>query len=176
MGSTRVLLAIIGVAAAVLQLLLAPAITFGDATPSFISVAVVSVIVLFPDERHYVFAFVMGIVADLLAQSPVGATAFCFLACMFLLPMAFEAVGNDNLIMSIVLMFASLLAIEFAFCIFLAASGILGFLDGIVHVAFPGAVYDTILAVLVYVVCFRFTHGRHEHSKSNITMSNVRFH
>ena len=170
------MLAIIGTVAAVLQLLLAPALTFGDATPGFITVAVVAVIVFFPDDRHYVFAFVMGIISDLIVQAPVGASAFCFLACMFLLPMAIEAVGNDNLIMAILLMFASLIAIEVVFCVFLAASGILGFADGIVHVALPCSVYNAILAVIVYVVCFRFIGGRSDRGNSGVTMSNIRFH
>jgi cell shape-determining protein MreD len=68
MGTDRVKLAIIGTVAALLQLLIAPALTFGDATPGFIAVAVVSVIVFFPDERHYVFAFVMGVIADLIER------------------------------------------------------------------------------------------------------------
>ena len=170
------MLAIIGTVAAVLQLLLTPVLTFGDATPGFIAVAVVMTIVMFPDEPHYVFAFVMGIIADLLAQSPVGASAFCFLACMFLLPKAVEVLGNDNFIMTIVMIFAAMIAMELVLCVFLAASGIIGFLDGIVHVAFPCAVYNTILAVLVYLVCFRFTRGHTQRGNSGVTMSNIRFH
>lgn len=174
--SDRVLLAIIGTVAAVLQLLLTPALTFGDATPGFFAIALVVVIVMFPDEHHYVFAFVMGILADLFAQSPVGATAFCFLVCMFLLPKAVEVLGNDNMLMAVLMMFAALLAIEVVLCVFLAASGILGFLDGIVHVALPCAVYDTIIATIVYLVCFRFARGRTQHARSGVTMSNIRFH
>ena len=170
------MLAIIGTVAAVLQLLLTPALTFGDATPGFIMVAVVAIIVLFPDEPHYVFAFVMGIVSDLLLQSPVGATAFCFLGCMFLLPKAVEVLGNDNFIMTIVMIFAAMIAMELVLCVFIAISGIIGFVDGIVHLALPCAVYDADLAVLVYLVCFRFTNGRTQRGNTGVTMSNIRFH
>lgn len=174
MGADRVLLAIVGVVAAVLQLLFAPALTFGDATPSFIVVAVVSVIILFPEERHYVFAFVMGIVADLLSQAPVGSTAFCLLGCAFLLPIAVEAVGNDNLLMSFLMIFVGVLGIELMFCVFLSVSGILGFVDGVVHVALPCTVYDAILGLIVYLLAFNATRGRHD--RSGVTMSNIRFH
>lgn len=174
MGADKMLLSIVGVVAALLQLLLAPALTFGDATPGFIIAAVVCIIVLFPDERHYIFAFTMGIVADLLGGSPVGATAFCLLGCAFLLPMAVEALGNDNLFMAFLLIFAGTLAIELAFCVFLAVAGMLGFLDAIVHVAFPCAVYDTVLAFVAYLVSFRFAQGRANHG-GGVTMSNVRF-
>lgn len=173
MGANRKILAIVGAVAALLQLLLAPALTFGDATPGFIVVAVVSIIVLFPDERHFVFAFIMGVIADLIMQSPVGSMAFCLLVCTFLLPMAIEAVGNDNLLMTTLLVIAGLLLVEVAFCMFLAASGILGFMDGFVHVALPCTVYNTILTIVVYVVCFRFVQGRPKHS--GVTMSNLRF-
>lgn len=174
MGADRILLVIVGVVAALLQLLLAPALTFGDATPGFIVVAVVSIIILFPDERHYVFAFVMGIVSDLITQAPVGATSFCLLGCTFLLPMAVEAVGNDNLLMSFLLIFAGTLGVELVFCVFLSISGILGFIDGIVHVALPCGVYDSILGLIVYVLAFHVARGRSD--RSGVTMSNVRFH
>ena len=174
MGADRVFLIIMGVVAAVLQLLLAPALTFGDATPGFIIVSTVCVILLFPDERHYVFAFVMGLVADLLGQSPVGATAFCLLLCAYVLPMAAETVGTDNIFMALLLIFAGMLVIEIAFCIFLAASGILGFVDGLVHVVFPCAIYNTALAFLVFFIMSRLV-GKRSSGGSNMTMSNLRF-
>lgn len=173
MGSERVMLSIIGVVAALAQLLFAPALTFGDATPSFFVVAVVVVAVLFPDDRHYVFAFVMGLFADLFAQAPIGATSACLLICTFLLPMAVETVGNENLLMSFLLILVGMLGIGLVFCLFLSVSGILGFVDGIVHVALPCAAYNTVLAFIVYLVFFRSVRGRSEHS--GITMSNIRF-
>ena len=175
MGADRVLLAIIGTVAALLQLLLAPALTFGDATPGFIIVAVVGVAILFPDERHYVFAFVMGILADLFSQGPVGAMAFCLVACMFLLPIAVETVGNDNFLMALLLILVAMFAIQAVFCVFLALSGIIGFIDGIVHVALPCAIYDTVLALILYLLLFRFTRGRADRGGGGVTMSNIRF-
>ena len=173
MGTDRVLLTIVGVVAALLQLLLSPALTFGDATPGFIVVAVIAVIILFPDERHYGFAFVMGLVSDLITQAPVGATSFCLLGCTFLLPMAVEAVGNDNLLMSFLLILVGAFGVELAFCIFLSLSGILGFVDGIAHVAVPCGVYNAILGFIVYILAFNLARGRGD--RSGVTMSNVRF-
>jgi rod shape-determining protein MreD len=173
MSADRVLLVIVGVVAALLQLLLSPALTFGDATPGFIVVAVVSIIILFPDERHYVFAFVMGLVADLIGQSPVGATSFCLLGCSFLLPMAVEAVGNDNLLMSFLLIFAGTVGVELVFCVFLSLAGILGFIDGIAHVALPCGIYNAILGFIVYILAFNIARSRGD--RSGVTMSNVRF-
>ena len=174
MGADRVFLIIMGVVAAVLQLLLAPALTFGDATPGFIIVATICVMMLFPDERHYVFAFVMGLVADLLGQSPVGATSFCLLLCAFVLPLAIETIGTDNIIMALAIILAGMFIIEIAFCVFLAVSGILGFVDGLVHVAFPCAPYNTVIAFIVFFVMSRFT-GKRGFGGGGMTMSNLRF-
>lgn len=174
MTADRMVLAITGVAATLLQLLLSPALTFGDATPSFIIVAVVSVIVLFSDDRHYLFAFIMGIIADLVSQAPVGATSFSLLVCAFLLPIVIEAIGNDNLLMTALVMLAGMALVLAVFCVFLAVSGVLGLVDGVVHVLLPCVVYDTLLAILVYIVCFRLFQGRQK--RSGVTMSNVRFH
>ena len=175
MGADRASLAIIGTVAALLQLLLSPALTFGDATPSFIVVAVVGVIILFPDERHYVFAFVMGMIADLFSQAPVGSMAFCLVACTFLLPMAVETVGNDNFIMSLLLILVGMFAIQIVFCLFLTVSGIVGFVDGLAQVELPCVLYNTVLALIMYVIAFRFTRGRADRG-SGVTMSNIRFH
>ncbi|MBE6471504.1 MAG: rod shape-determining protein MreD [Coriobacteriaceae bacterium] len=175
MSADRTMLAIVGVVAAILQLLLAPALTFGDAMPSFIVVAAFAVMVLFPDERHYVFAFVMGIVADLVGQSPVGSTAFCLLVCSFALPMIVEAVGNENPFMAALLIFAGILVMQVLFCIFLAVFGILGFIDGLAHVAIPCAIYDAVITFIVYLVGFRFGGGRSSGGSSGMTMQNIRF-
>lgn len=166
------MLVVIGAVATVLQLLLSPALTFGDAAPGFVVAAAVAVVALLPDERHYVFAFVMGLIADLLAQAPLGATSFSLLVCAFALSMLVEAVGNDNLFMTFVVLFAGTLLVEALFSVFLAAFGILGFGAALVHVAFPCALYDAILAILFFAAFSRFTRTR---VNGAVPMSNVRF-
>lgn len=172
----RTMLIIIGAIAALLQLLIAPALTFGDATPSFLVVAVVVIAMLAPDERHYAFAFVLGIIADLFAQAPVGSTAFCLILCTFLLPGVVEAIGSENPLMAFGISFVAMFGIELVFSVFLAVSGIIGFGDAFVHVVLPCSVYNAILAFAFCLIGNRLIGGRgHGNQASGATMSNLRF-
>ena len=174
MTSERMFPTIVAVVAILLQLLLAPALTFGDATPSFIVVAAIVYLVLMPDEPHYVFAFVMGLLADLIGSAPVGSTSLCLLVVALLLPPLVEAFGNANIIMTIILFLAATFATELLFSILLSISGLIGFPDALVHVCLPCGLYNAILALLVYFACSGLAH-RNRGSIGSATMSNIRF-
>lgn len=173
MDYDRIALIIVGVAAAIVQLLLGPALTFGDFVPNFIVAAVVAVVVAAPDEPHYLFAFVMGLVADFLGSSPVGSTAACLLLCAWALPMLVETVGSDNIIMVFIIMFAGMLGIQLVLSLFLLFAGFVGFIDALAHIVLPCTPYNAIIALVLYLVVSRFTTGRP--MRGGTTMTNIRF-
>ncbi len=174
MGSDRIFPTIVGIVAVLLDLLLTPALTFGDVTPGFIVAAAIAYIVLFPDEPHYVFAFVMGLLADLIGSAPVGATSISLLVVAFLLPPMVEAFGSANFLMMLIVFLVASYAAELLFSILLSISGAFAFPDALVHVCLPCGFCNAILAFLVFIACSRFTR-RNRGSIGSATMSNIRF-
>ena len=77
----RVIGAIIAV---VLQIALAPNIALFGVVPNFIMAYVLIVSIVCPDQSGPVFAFVLGLLFDLLGTGPVGAMAFLLTGVSFL--------------------------------------------------------------------------------------------
>ena len=76
----RVIGAIIAV---VLQIALAPNIALFGVVPNFIMAYVLIVSIVCPDQSGPVFAFVLGLLFDLLGTGPVGLWHSCSPACRF---------------------------------------------------------------------------------------------
>lgn len=151
---------VIGAAIAVLcQIILAPNIVIGDAMPNFIVAYTVVVALVRAEQQHYVLAFVMGLTADLLGNGPVGATAFCLLIAVFAISFIVQFVGNDNLVMTCVVLFIVILGIDVVYAIFIVSTGAATFADAMIYRALPCVVYDSIIAILFYFLLARFTGG-----------------
>ena len=89
----RVIGAIIAV---VLQIALAPNIALFGVVPNFIMAYVLIVSIVCPDQSGPVFAFVLGLLFDLLGTGPVGAMAFLLTGVSFLAKRIFMLVNNDT--------------------------------------------------------------------------------
>ena len=88
----RVIGAIIAV---VLQIALAPNIALFGVVPNFIMAYVLIVSIVCPDQSGPVFAFVLGLLFDLLGTGPVGAMAFLLTGVSFLAKRIFMLVNNE---------------------------------------------------------------------------------
>ncbi len=76
------LAAVGAVAAALLNLTIAPLIQIGGAQPDFVLIAAVIWTVVAGIEGGLVWAFIGGLMIDLLAPRPLGSTAFTLLICV----------------------------------------------------------------------------------------------
>lgn len=157
------------------QIIIAPNITIADATPNFIVAFVIVVALLHAGEQHYVLAFVMGLVYDLLGNGPLGATSLCLLVAVFAISFLVEYIGTDNLTMTLVLMFLIVLAVDIVYGIFLISAGSISFVDGMVYRALPCAFYDTAIAIIFYLIMIRFSTPDTGHRRAAST-PNLRFH
>ena len=73
------LIPLIGAAiAVVLQIIVAPLITFFSVVPGFIVSYVIVLGILRGGNSMYWYAFVLGMIADLLSQTPLGLTPLVF--------------------------------------------------------------------------------------------------
>ena len=173
MGSNSYFPIAIGAIAALLQLVLAPALTIFEVMPNFLVATAIAYIAVSSDEPHYLFAFVMGLVSDLLGATPLGAASIALLVCAFAIPMAVEAVGNDTAFGMAALMFASALVYGLVFGILVCMAGLIGPLEVITYIALPYTVYDGLVALAVMFILSRLGTGRKP--RSGETMSNIRF-
>ena len=79
---TLLLAAVGATMTALLELTVGPYLRFGTAQPHLVLVLGIVVTVAIGLEAGLVWAFVGGLVLDVLAQRPLGSTAFALLLCM----------------------------------------------------------------------------------------------
>lgn len=178
MESNRKWLIIGAAITVVLQIVLAPNIAIGDAMPNFIVAFVIVAAIVSAEEQHYVLAFVMGLISDLLGDGAVGSMSLCLLLAVFCIGFAVRYIGNDNLVMTLVIIFIAALAVDMVYSVFLISAGVANFVDGMVYRAIPCAVYDAVIGIIFYLVLVRLTSGtptRKTGRKNPSTTPNLRF-
>jgi rod shape-determining protein MreD len=146
---TLLLAAVGATVAAILELSLGPYLRVGIAQPHFVLVLGVVITIALGLEAGLTFGFIGGAALDVLAQRPLGSTAFAMLLC----------VGGCYLLSRLVTRLRPILPIPATFILSLGYSMIafvaLNALRGAIPVAdpvgaiMPGAVYDTMLATLI---------------------------
>lgn len=156
MPSDRILIALGGVVAVLCQVLIAPNIMLFEATPNFLIVYTLLVAMLVPDDEHYVLAFVMGMISDLLGYGPVGAMAFLLIAASFVASRLHMAFANGSVFVPLIVMMLTIFVVEalYALVVYLSGASItLG--DAFGLRALPMTVYDCVLGLLLYPVLRR---------------------
>ncbi len=150
------LAAVGSVVAAVLELSLWPYISIGGGHPHLVLVYVVILSVALGLDAGLAAAFVGGLAIDLLAQRPIGSTAFVLLLC------AGGAVGMARLLAPV--RYLAPIPITFVLSVFYsvtlavlyrALGGPIDLTDPL-PTLLPGALYDTVLAAIVGPVAVAF--------------------
>ena len=140
-----------------LQVVLAPNIALFGVVPNFIMAYVLVVSIACPDQSGPVFAFVLGLLLDLLGSGPVGAMAFLLTGVSFLAKRIFMLLNNDTLFMPLFIVGASTFAVELLYAVFMMLFGAgVGALDAFVFRALPGFVYSFLVALVLYPIVVRF--------------------
>jgi rod shape-determining protein MreD len=134
---------------ALVELTAGPYLWIGTAQPHLVLVVGIVVTVAVGLEAGLVWAFVGGLVLDVLAQRPLGSTSFALLLCM----------GATSVLARLFLRFrpivpilaTPLLSLLYSMILFVAFNALrtpIPVADPIA-LLLPGAVYDTILAALI---------------------------
>jgi rod shape-determining protein MreD len=146
----RLLLAAVGATVmAVVELTVGPYLRVGEAQPHFVLVVGIVVTVAVGLEAGLVWAFVGGLVLDVLAQRPLGSTAFALLLCMGATAVMARYLVRIRLLVPIVATLA--LSLAYSMILFAALNALrtpIAISDPI-QVLIPGAVYDTVLAAII---------------------------
>lgn len=140
-----------------LQLVLSPNIVLGHAMPNFVLVYVVICAIVMPSRNSLVLAFVLGLVYNLVAGGPVGAMSFLLIMVVTLLASVFSVMDNDNALMPLIAMAVSSLFVELFYAVIMVLSqSSISFFEGLFYIAFPSALYDCVVGVIVYFLVKKF--------------------
>jgi len=157
---TLLLAAVGATVTALLELTVGSYLRIGIAQPHLVLVLGIVVTVAVGLEAGLVWAFVGGLVLDVLAQRPLGSTAFALLLCMG----ATAVIGRIFVrLRPIVPILATiLLSLGYSMILFIAFNALRTPIQVIDPVALflPGAVYDTVLATLIGPLAISI-HDRH---------------
>lgn len=149
---------LVGAVIAVLaQIIIAPNIAILAAVPNFLAAYVLVVAIVRPTNASLVLAFALGLLFDLLGYGPVGSMALLLVIAAFAASRAFTVLNNDTLFMPLVILVVSMLAIEMLYALILVGFGFsAGMVDALVYRAIPCALYDCVIALVLYPLALRF--------------------
>jgi rod shape-determining protein MreD len=146
---TLLLAAVGAVVTALIELTVTPYLRIGSAHPHPVLVLAVIVTIAVGLEAGLVWAFVGGLALDVLAQRPLGSTAFALLLCVGGASLLARSLAHLRPIVPIVAVF--LLSLGYSMILFVTF-GALGAPPPTAEpfaMVFPGAVYDAVLGAII---------------------------
>ena len=146
---TLLLAAVGATVTALLELTVGPYLRIGTAEPHLVLVLGIVATVAVGFEAGLVWAFVGGLVLDVLAERPLGSTAFALLLCMGATAVLSQFLVRVRPIVPVVA--TLLLSLVFSMILYLALNVLrtpIPVVDPI-SILLPGVVYDTVLAALI---------------------------
>jgi rod shape-determining protein MreD len=146
---TLLLAAVGATVTALLELTVGPYLRIGTAQPHLVLVFGIVVTVAIGLEAGLIWAFVGGLTLDVLAQRPLGSTAFALLLCMGATAVLSRLFNHLRPIVPILA--TALLSLVYSMILYVAFNALQSPIPVADPIAalFPGAVYDVVLAALV---------------------------
>ena len=146
---TLLLAAVGATVMALLELTLGPYLRVGVAQPHLVLVVGIVVTVAIGLEAGLVWAFVGGLVLDVLAQRPLGSTAFALLTCMGATAVIGHVLARLRPIVPIIA--TGLLSVAYSMIVFAALNALQAPIPVAepVGLLLPGVIYDVVLATII---------------------------
>lgn len=140
-----------------LQIVVAPIISIYSVVPNFIVAYVIVLSIVRKEDTTYLYAFVLGLISDLLSHVPFGLTPLLLLIISFALSRVFEVLDKSSFAMVLVSCAVALLFYELVVVIVQLVLGYpAAFFDMLAARALPATIFNFILCVLLYLVARRF--------------------
>lgn len=159
-----------------IQAIFAPVISIFSCVPSFIVAFVLVLSVMRRADTTYVYAFVLGLIADLFSQTPVGLTPLLLLVVTFLLSRAFEVLDDTTPTMPLIAFAAALFAFELVFAIVLLVVGYQGSIfEILIQRVLVSTVLNWIICAVLYFIMRRFPFMQVSNDAWRVA-DNIRFH
>lgn len=148
------------IAAFVLQIALAPAISLFSAQPNFLLAYALVISIVIPTEAGPVLPFVLGLLYDLTGTGPVGGMALLLVVVCFIASRVFSLMDNDTLFMPLAIFVACALVIELCYGMLLMACGLAANpVEALLTRALPCALYDCAVGLVLYFIMVRLMAG-----------------
>ena len=152
---------IFSVVIVVIQVVFAPILTVFSTVPSFIVSFVLVLSIMRPPDTTYVYAFVLGLIARVVAHTPVGLTPLLLLIAVFCLSRVFEVLDDTSLAMPLIALAATLLVFELLFAVVLLVLGYQGsILDIFAQRVIPATILNSLIAWGLFVILRLMKRGR----------------
>jgi rod shape-determining protein MreD len=143
--------------ALLLQVGVAPYISIAGVVPNFLLLAAVTLALVEGPSYGAASGFACGLAYDLLGTGPVGPMALVLAVTGFIAGLMEKNLFAESWLLPLTVLGVASLASEFSYGIILSVLGAGGsFLRSSLTIMLPGAVYDTVLALLVYPWLARF--------------------
>lgn len=140
----------------ILQILLGPIISINAVVPNMLLAYTIVCIVIRPDKMHLVFAFIMGILYDLVCSGPVGAMAFVMVVFAFIVANVLRRLEIINLGVSLLTIAVSVFFVELFYGVFQVSILVNApFVEVLAYRILPCAIYDIILAFIMFAIMAR---------------------
>lgn len=142
--------------ATILQIAIAPRIAIFGVVPNFIFLVVVTLALVEGPVAGCVAGFFGGLLFDLLSTSPIGPYALVLCGVGYVAGMLTANMFAEGWLLPVTVVLMAGLVSEVSYGVLLAVLDVgQGFWMSFVQVMLPGAVYNTILAVLAYPLLAR---------------------
>jgi rod shape-determining protein MreD len=146
---TLLLVAVGAVVTALLELTVGPYIRVGDAQPHLVLVVGVVVTIAIGLDAGLVWAFVGGLALDVIAQRPLGSSAFALLICLGGAAVLARSFARLRPIVPIGAVFVLSLGYSMLLFLTFGALGVPLPVSDPVGTVMPAAVYDVVLAAVI---------------------------
>ena len=146
---TLLLAAVGAVVTALVELTVIPYLRIGSAHPHPVLVLAVIVTIAIGIEAGLVWAFVGGLALDVLAQRPLGSSAFALLLCVGATALLARTLAHLRPIVPIVAVFLASVAYSMILFALFGALGAPPATSDPLTAVFPSAVYDGVLGVVI---------------------------
>lgn len=139
-----------------LQLLICSIISINHVFPNFLLAYTIVCIVLRPDKIHLTFAFIMGLIYDLVFAGPVGSMAFVMVVFAFIISKVLIKINASNLALSLLTILISVFFVEVFYGVFQAAILVDAvFVDILAYRVLPCSIFDVICAFIMFAIMGR---------------------
>lgn len=141
----------------VLYVAVGPALSIYGAQPNFIFAFCVLLAIVRPQNSTLVATLILGLLAGLVGNSPVGLMAVVLLVICFVLVRVFSVVDNGSLFMQVLSLVVAVLLCEFAYAFALTLFGLhLSFLSLFLYRVLPCAALDFCAGLILLPLMAKF--------------------
>lgn len=150
-----IILVVGGIVALLLQVIVAPYISFMNAIPNFVLVFALAFSVVRPDSDMALSAFLLGLGYSLFCGGPVGFMSILIIVATLVVTRVFVVLSNASLFMPFMLIAMAALVVETIVGISATSLADVSVFEAVLFRSIPCALYDSIIGLIFYPILTR---------------------